>query len=1035
MSISTSPEFFINMKNPPIYDNSKNYWEQSKDVLEFYEEEKKKITYGVNINGYWVHPWLYFHCNYFKTPIPQEDGTEPIIVPPMRDNELFIAENYNDAEKSNKGMIVFGSRRFSKSTDLASITHWKALIKPNSQATVSGGSKEDLEMITRLIQTSMGEINHAFYMENNSNDWTSHIQLGLKTKANTPIVHSDIYIRNLEKGQTKKSEKTAGAAPSVFILDEALQKDTLIYLKDKTIPIKDIEIGDEIYGGDGKLTRVLEKHKFENRQLYKISFSDGREIECCENHLWSVRNNNSKEHSVKSTKELLEKFRYFQKDHRYGHEKVIKSIYSIPLSKAIEYEERDLLIDPYIMGLFTGDGNCHRGSFVSMDNQIIESIKDYAKSIDLEYSCYTPKQSPVCDVIHVKKKAGKTNSHIQNLKTLGTFKLKNINEIYERGSIEQRKQFIKGLGDTDGTIDKRGGQSISTSEERIKDSVVRILRSLGIRVKVSIKYPKFTYKGEYKQGKKSYVIHFYADECLFNLERKIDRFKKREGGKADFYRTRVNITNIEKSRIDDAYCIKVDNEDKLFIAGDYIVTHNCGKFDCIAPYTAALPSFKTPHGWKCVPILTGTSGNAELSTDAIKMMMNPETYDLLPMNWDRLENRIEEKDLITWKRRSFGIFVPGQFGYEEGNFKKETNLKDYLRIKTPSPDLEKIKLGETDWRFAKDLFINNRKKLVKDPTEYDKYVMYYPLDVDDILRSDNGNPFPIKEAQRHRQYLVEQGLTGKLVDLTLVGSKLEYTLSSKRPVEFPFGGGVHDAPVTLFDEIPTDMPPYGLNVSGLDPYKQTKAGTESVGAFYILRREGLLDDPFAGCILASYCSRPPIPDNFDRNCEWLIEGFNAQCLMENADIGFIRYLERKGKADLLLADGVDFSKRINPKASANTPYGLYPTPKNQSHLMKSLLNYCNEELIIGFDEDGSPRKALGITRINDIYLLDEIINYKAGGNFDRMIAFSHALAWADYLDAVGVKVESGEQQQKKEKSRQYKQKQFFTDTSKFSRWR
>lgn len=668
------------MKSTPIYDNSKHYWEQTDDVLQFYEEERKKITYGVNINGYHVHPWLYFHANYFKTPIPAKDGTEPIIIPPLRDNEYFFCENYNDAEKNNKGLILFGTRRFSKSTDLASIAHWKAITKPNGQATVSGGSKEDLEMITRLIQTSMTNMNAAFYMENNSNDWNSHIQLGLKTKSNTPIVYSDIYIRNLEKGATKKSEKTAGAAPSVFILDE------------------------------------------------------------------------------------------------------------------------------------------------------------------------------------------------------------------------------------------------------------------------------------------------------------------------------------------------------------------CGKFDCIAPYTAALPSFKTPYGWKVVPILTGTSGNAELSSDAIKMMMNPQTYDLLPMNWDRLENRIDEKDLITWKRRTFGIFVPGQFGYEEGNIKKETNLKDYLRITKPSPELEKIKLLETDWRHAKELFIKNRAKLANDKTEFDKYIMYYPLDTDDILRSNNSNPFPIKEAQKHRQDLIDSGNTGKLVDLTLAGGKVEYTLSDKRPVEFPFGGGTHDAPVMLFTELPKIIPPYGLNVSGLDPYKQTKSGTDSVGAFYVLRREGLLNDPLAGCILASFASRNSIPDNFDRTCEWLIESFNAQCLMENADIGFIRYLERKGKADMLLANGVDFSRKINPNASANTPYGLYPTPKNQSHLMKGLLNYCNEEIITGFETDGTPIKALGITRINDIYLLDEIINYKAGGNFDRMVGFAHALAWADYLDTMGIKVESGEQQEKKEQKRK-QQTSFFTDTSKFNRWR
>lgn len=682
MSISTSPEFFINIKNPPIYDNSKHYWEQDNDVLQFYAEEKKKFTEGITINGTFIPPWLYFHCNYYTAPIPDKYGKDQLQIPGMRDNEWYFAENYEDAKSQNLHLFIFGSRRYSKTTVEGSVIHWTSLVNPYAQSSVLGGSTEDLDMLTKSLRTGMTEINPAFYMENNSNDWKKHIQLGLKTKSNTPLPYHDIYIRNLEAGQEKKSEKTAGGTPSGFVIDEA------------------------------------------------------------------------------------------------------------------------------------------------------------------------------------------------------------------------GKQKIKAL------------------------------------------------------------------------------------------------------------------------------------------WSAALPSFKTTSGTRCVGILTGTGGNATLSQDAITMLKDPGAYDLLAMNWDRLENRIEDKELITWKRTTFGIFVPGQMGYETGNVKKDTNLKDYLRIKQSAPDLEKIKIGETDWKNARDIIKNNRQKKIKDKAEYDKYTMYHPFDPDECAVVSHVNPFPTKEAQRHKQWLIDQGLTGKQVELQLVGGNIEAVFSDKTPItQFPFSGGTHDAPVLLFSDLPKEKPPYALNVSGLDPYKQTKSGTESVGAFYVLRREGILDDPLAGCILASYASRPAIPDEFDKTCERLIEGFNAQCLMENADIGFIRYLERRNKADLLLANGVDFSKQLNPNASANTPYGLYPTPKNQSHLMKGLLNYCNEELTVGVEEDGSPIIKLGITRINDIYLLEEIINYKAGGNFDRMVGFAHALAWADYLDSIGVKVENNHQQEKRETIRKNKQRKFFTNTDGISRWR
>jgi len=682
MSLSSSPEFFINMKSTPVYDNSKHYWEQDNDVLQFYAEEKRKFTEGITVNGVFIHPWLYFHCNFFTAAIPSKiTGKDELTKPGLRDNEWYFAENYQAAKEDNKHMFIFGSRRYSKTTIESSVIHWTALNNPYAASSVMGGSTEDLDALTKGIRVGMNEINPAFYMENNTNDWSKQIQLGLKTKSNTPLVYHDIYIRNLEAGQEKKSEKTAGATPSGLVIDEA------------------------------------------------------------------------------------------------------------------------------------------------------------------------------------------------------------------------------------------------------------------------------------------------------------------------------------------------------------------GKFSVKALWEAALPSLNTTVGTRCVGILTGTGGNQTLSQDAITMLRDPLAYRLLPMNWDRLENRIEDKDLITWKRSVFGIFVPGQMGYELGNEKIETNLKDYLKVKEPSPELEKIKIETTDWKLANEILRENRRLKLKDKSSYDKYTMYHPFDPDECAIVSHHNPFPTKEAQKHRQNLIDSGNTGKLVDLNLAGGKLGYTFSDKTPVDFPFKGGTHDAPVMLFTELPEKIPPRNLNVSGLDPYKQTKSGTDSVGALYILRRVGLLDDPLAGCILASFASRNAIPDNFDRNCEWLIEAFNAECLMENADIGFIRYLERKNKAELLLADGVDFSKKINPKASANTPYGLYPTEKNQSHLMKGLLNYCNEELVIGFEEDYTPIKALGVTRINDIYLLDEIINYKAGGNFDRMVGFAHALAWADYLDTIGIKVENEQQQEKKDHIAKRNRKQYFTDTTKFNKWR
>jgi len=107
--------------------------------------------------------------------------------------------------------------------------------------------------------------------------------------------------------------------------------------------------------------------------------------------------------------------------------------------------------------------------------------------------------------------------------------------------------------------------------------------------------------------------------------------------------------------------------------------------------------------------------------------------------------------------------------------------------------------------------------------------MYHPLDPEEVTIVSHVNPFPAREAQRHKQALIDKGEVGKEVDLIMIGGKIQYQLSDKRPIEeFPFRGGVHDAPVLLFTELPDKLPPRSLNVAGLDPYKQTKSGTDGI---------------------------------------------------------------------------------------------------------------------------------------------------------------------------------------------------------------
>jgi hypothetical protein len=223
MAITTSSELFINMKDVPIYDKNKHYFDQSKDVRDFHQEERNKLIRGLNIGGFRIHPWLYWHINFFKTPIPIEDEgvkIEKVMVPPLDDNILYITDTYQQAEKENKGMCVFGTRGFSKSTLIASLCTHLVTIRENGSVMVIGGGSEDLGAISGFMETALERVDSAFYMPRLLTDWNRMVEFGVRKKSGTKHIFSRFDIRNADDSKEKSTEKGAGLNPVGFVADE-----------------------------------------------------------------------------------------------------------------------------------------------------------------------------------------------------------------------------------------------------------------------------------------------------------------------------------------------------------------------------------------------------------------------------------------------------------------------------------------------------------------------------------------------------------------------------------------------------------------------------------------------------------------------------------------------------------------------------------------------------------------------------------------------------------------------------------------------
>nr|DAN50248.1 MAG TPA: Terminase large subunit [Caudoviricetes sp.] len=469
---------------------------------------------------------------------------------------------------------------------------------------------------------------------------------------------------------------------------------------------------------------------------------------------------------------------------------------------------------------------------------------------------------------------------------------------------------------------------------------------------------------------------------------------KLKNGKAIPYND-LFISNVNSGAKQDA--VKTAGGSPSVFAVDEI-----GKFSCKLMYQQALPSFDTPEGRRCPVVLTGTGGEEELSRDAQDMLLNPEAYAILPMDWEVLENYVPESRLITWKRRKFGIFIPGQMSFKTGLRKKVVSFEEFMKANSES--LRKIDLHITDWENAKAVMEGDRAKKKNDPSALAQEKMGYPFDPMECFVNRIENPFCAKEGQEHLENLRESGQVGKKVEITRYeGTKrLQLYFSDKELAVFPFKGGNADAPVVIFED-PPENPKFDFTYcAGLDAYKHDKASTDSVGVLYIYKRAVGIKDPFANKIVAVYAARPDRIETFNQTCEMLLEGYGAQCLMENADIAFQIYLRSRGKDTILLANGQELVRgKINPKAIQNNEIGLNTSAVNQRYIFGLVQNYTNEWITIGHNEEGEELTRRGIVRIPDPGLLQELTEYYPGMNADRLVAFGHALALADYWDSMG----------------------------------
>lgn len=342
--------------------------------------------------------------------------------------------------------------------------------------------------------------------------------------------------------------------------------------------VGEIKVGDLLFDRFGNPTKVLAVYpQKEKKQVYKVYFKSGRVAECCKEHLWSYYNSKSRYPNKLFTSTLQELI-----DNPLGLQDS-KGAYrfSIPICEPVQYSQKELSIDPYVLGLILGDGsfryqnNNKTFNYSSNDEELVRAIclrMNYKKykhhkgtySWNFESDYNTHKNVWVEDIL-------KDFPELWNLKSENKF----IPNIYLLGSIEQRFDLLAGLLDTDGSIDSKGRISFTTISSKLKDDVIELCESLGMTCSFLIdkRNDKYTI-GE------CYNLHIQAPKAvkakLFKLKRKLDiAIAYTNNGKREERRDRDSIIKIESTgEFVDMTCFYVDNDEHLFLMNNYICTHN-----------------------------------------------------------------------------------------------------------------------------------------------------------------------------------------------------------------------------------------------------------------------------------------------------------------------------------------------------------------------------------------------------------------------------------------------------------------------------
>lgn len=759
-------------------------------------------------------------------------------------------------------------------------------------------------------------------------------------------------------GITSKDDesKLRGSRGVLYLLEEAgcHIKGTECYKADKTIEkVENIKIGDSLLGPDMKPRKVL-KVFTGVRKLYKITLSNGDYQIVTDNHpvYTKVRT------WGKSAKEEFKTFtceELLQRNYKKGHY-IVK--------QPILYEHKNVLIDPYMLGLWLGDGDSSRISFAAAEREIKEYFNSFKDKCHLRHLHNTDK----CDIVYFPK-AENQDLYSAFIK-YNLFGNKHIPEDYKHNSIDVLLNLLAGIIDSDGYYDSNKHIYEIVQHSSRKDIIYdlkEIAEDLGMRCTITTKVGS---KNSMKPGELYYRLFIRSNiEIPVKIEKK--KFKNRSNYRNKLDWTEYSFT-IDYYGEGEYYGFLID-DDHLFLLKDRTIVHNSFP-RLLNLYQVLRPSVEDGNRVFGLIYGYGTSGDSASDFSSMQeLMYNPDGYNIKGIT------NVYDKE--GQGRRKFTYFYPGYLNRADC-YDKDGNSDVTKAILEILKDRYKVKYNSTD--------INAITKRVAE----------IPLTPQEAIQRSRGNIFPITELT---QRLNEIDSNPNFYDDTYVGTlvtnssgKVEFSITTEdKPIrDFPTKDNkvigaleIYEMPQEVNGKIPRER-----YIVSLDNYENDESDTMSLGSLFVL-------DLWTDRIVAEYTGRPMFVDDLNEIARKVCIFYNAKLLYENNKKNTFSYFSKMNSLHLL-ADTPEYLKNkqlIKSIGYGNVSKGVTATVPIKNFGFTLIRDWLLKPVTVTKEEDGNVVEYTvpNLHFIKNRALIKELMLFNPDINVDRIMSLVQLMLYRE----------------------------------------